>query len=458
MMTRSLVLLAVLGPAALAAQAPAVTGTVSYSLRRTPLAGAMVQLVGTGDASDGKRFGAVADSAGRFRIDSVTPGRYAATFFHPLLDSLGLEVSPRAMVVGAGAREAGELHLSTPSPATVLTTLCGPRAAGDSSGLVFGSVRLAADESPVAGATVTVSWSETLLEAKGARREERGVAARSSETGWFAICNVPTDAALLARATRAAPAGTSGSAESDVEPSGIRHLVLYVGGSGSAGTARASGVVRDERGAPVAGARVLLVGAEREAVTSEQGAWTLDSLPAGTQTFEARALGYTPVRTATRLADGQSSTVDLALGAKTPVLSTVEVKDAPRRKPMLAGFDERLRDNERLRRGHFITQEEIDRRGPSQITDMVAMIPSVNVRTARRRGDEVITGRRGCAMTVYLDGVRVIGKLGRETDAINRLIGPSQVAGIEVYATAMDAPPQYQPLNGLCGVVLIWTR
>ena len=61
-------------------------------------------------------------------------------------------------------------------------------------------------------------------------------------------------------------------------------------------------------------------------------------------------------------------------------------------------------------------------------------------------------------MTVYLDNVRITGKLGGRDDLVNDLALPTHVAAMEVYPRAVNAPPQYQPLNGACGVVLIWTK
>ncbi|HEX4934451.1 MAG TPA: hypothetical protein VFV33_14780, partial [Gemmatimonadaceae bacterium] len=40
-------------------------------------------------------------------------------------------------------------------------------------------------------------------------------------------------------------------------------------------------------------------------------------------------------------------------------------------------------------------------------------------------------------------------------DAIMR---PNDIEGIEVYKNVASAPPQYQPLDSSCGVILVWTR
>ena len=71
---------------------------------------------------------------------------------------------------------------------------------------------------------------------------------------------------------------------------------------------------------------------------------------------------------------------------------------------------------------------------------------------------DVILGSRDCVMTVYLDNVRITNRLRGPNDFVNELVPPSNMAAMEIYPRALNAPPQYQPLNGTCGVVLIWTK
>ena len=60
-------------------------------------------------------------------------------------------------------------------------------------------------------------------------------------------------------------------------------------------------------------------------------------------------------------------------------------------------------------------------------------------------------------MTVFLDRVRVVGRTGGD-DFVNEIVVPSSVAAMEIYPTGMGAPPEFQPMNGSCGVVLVWTK
>lgn len=61
----------------------------------------------------------------------------------------------------------------------------------------------------------------------------------------------------------------------------------------------------------------------------------------------------------------------------------------------------------------------------------------------------------GCKMTVSLDNMLIVGKVGGGPDDS---VSPTHVAAMEIYPRAINAPPAYQALNGTCGVVLIWTK
>jgi hypothetical protein len=125
-----------------------------------------------------------------------------------------------------------------------------------------------------------------------------------------------------------------------------------------------------------------------------------------------------------------------------------------------------MKDAERgINHGYFITPEDFERRKPNWVTQMAEGFPTVRTCAAATitcptgppRGD-IIVGARGCKMTVYLDNIRIVGRLGGGDDAVNEIVLPTHAAAMEIYPRAINAPPQYQPNNGTCGVVLIWTK
>ena len=146
------------------ASAGAVSGVVRDSISREPLAGAIVQLVSAdGVAREGKTV--MSDSAGRYTISGVAEGRYAIGFFHPMLDSLGLEPSLRE--VSVAARQSVRADLATPSPARLRAAICGAQSVSDSNGVVVGVVRDARDGEPAAGANVLGQWNELSFTSNG---------------------------------------------------------------------------------------------------------------------------------------------------------------------------------------------------------------------------------------------------------------------------------------------------
>jgi hypothetical protein len=74
----------------------------------------------------------------------------------------------------------------------------------------------------------------------------------------------------------------------------------------------------------------------------------------------------------------------------------------------------------------------------------------------------VPAGVNSCPMAVYVDGRRMNSLFepayGAYAWQLDEIIVPAHVAGIEIYASPLRAPPEYQTLNGLCGVVLVWTK
>ena len=127
------------------------------------------------------------------------------------------------------ARMFGTLDLATPSPRTIITTVCGPNAIGDSVGLLMGHVRRTGTSVPVDSATVTVEWGETIIEKNSVRQRNVAADARTLGPGWFAMCDAPADIELTVSAW--AGADSSGYVNVEVPRSGVSHVSFHVGGA-----------------------------------------------------------------------------------------------------------------------------------------------------------------------------------------------------------------------------------
>ncbi len=443
-----------------------VSGVVHDSIAAIPLGGASIQVVGASDEVLGQRFTATADSTGYFSIRNVPPGRYLAGFQHPRLDSLGLEIEERAITVTGGNVR---LDLGTPSSRTYIALVCPDAPSGS---LLVGHVREVGTQAPLVDASVVAVWSEldTTNVFTAQRNRERSI--QTSPSGWFALCGLPGEGAVLARA--AAGSDSSGFVRFAIPAASVHVTTFHVGGavrvtstgdsSGGGpqvawrGNARLSGIVRDERGQAMANARVSVWGTLGETTTDSRGRFTLGNLPGGTQTVEVRAIGFQLIEQAIMLSANDPATLDVRLRERVTELAGVNVRASAER-ARLKPFYERMRDSERgINHGYFITQEEIERRRPAFLTQLLENIPTVRVLRGKHPLDDMLLSTNRCRMTVYLDNIRIVKTLGGTDESVNRLVPPGHVAAIEVYPRSVTAPPQYQPLNGTCGIVLIWTK
>ena len=448
---------------ALGAQGSAVSGTVIDSIGGSVLRGASVQLLGAADSVLGKQFAAVSDSQGRFFMTSVPAGRYLAGFHHPLLDSLGLEIEERVFTVSGTQRR---LDLATPSPSTFIALVC----PDDRSGLLLvGHVRQTGTEAPMPNASVSATWTELDTTNVFAAQRNRERTMRTTPEGWYALCGLPADVAFLARGV--AGADTSGYVRLSTATGAVQVATFHVGGAvrGTAagedagppvvwrGEAQLSGMVRDDRGQPLANAQLSVWGTTAETATDSRGRFRLGGLPGGTQTVEVRAIGFQPVEQVVTLS-GQPVAVEIALRDRATELAGVNVT-ATAHRARLGRFYERMRDSERgINHGYFITEEDIERRKPAYVTQLFYNFPTVRVRAIGSPMEDDVLGTRECKMTVFVDNVRVVGTLSGKDEKINKLLPPSHVAAIEIYPRSVTAPPAYQSLNGTCGVILIWTK
>jgi hypothetical protein len=142
------------------------------------------------------------------------------------------------------------------------------------------------------------------------------------------------------------------------------------------GTARLAGVVRDDRGRPLTRARVLVVGTGREATTGEAGRFVLDSLPGGSWTAEARAIGFTPVRTPVTLRGERSASVAFGFAARVEALDRVVVMGKATQRSRL--LDELL---QRRRRGfgRLYMADDLARLNPLRVSDVLRTAPGVRL-------------------------------------------------------------------------------
>ncbi len=138
---------------------------------------------------------------------------------------------------------------------------------------------------------------------------------------------------------------------------------------------RIMGVFDDVTGQPIVDAEVVDVSSNMKAITSSTGMIPLTWLAQGTTILQVRKLGYAskliPVTVAP--ADTEPITVVLKpMGTVLPEVVTTEKAPANRK---MVDFEARRRQG----LGHYLTQDQLDRRVGSRLSDILPMIGSIRI-------------------------------------------------------------------------------
>lgn len=239
-------------------------------------------------------------------------------------------------------------------------------------------------------------------------------------------------------------------------------LVPLAPATARAQTADAGGAadvrVLGPRGTAVVGAQVTLTPVRaapglvfaRGGTTGDDGRVRLTGLPDGRATLAVRRIGYRPVSLDVTLP--VTAPVDVQMEAVPQQLAEVVVRGTSR-----GPYTGRMGDFRRRRDlgfGRFFTAEDIDRRHPVVTSDMLRMVPGVNVQTRGFQSAITIRGNM-CAPLVWIDGSpATAGYL--DVDAF----APSSLAGIEVYSGVSTVPVELRGPRGegSCGVIALWSR
>jgi len=427
-----------------------VSGVVRDSIARTPLVGAVVQLVAVDSAVRVGRS-ALSDSLGRFTLTDVPAGRYTLGFFHPMLDSLGLEPPTREVLVDG--RQPVAADLAIPSPARLRAAICGPQSSPAPGALVMGIIRDARTGAAAGGVTVTGEWLEFSIAPGILGRRIPRVVATTAESGWFAMCDVPGAGTIALMATRGAD--STDLIEAEVPEERFLRRELYLGPGRAAGphAGQLTGtVVTAGDGTPLAGAVVRMPSGPGTRA-NERGEWALADVPVGTRMLEVRAIGYYPERSVVDVMAG-TAPIRTTLATLQSTLDTVRIT-ASRLTVNMRGFEERRRSGT----GRYLTAEYIADRRPFFASEILRMVPSIRV-DRNGPGETAITMRGHsvadrCSPAVYMDG-NYMSILS--ADDIDNWVTPEEIAGIEIY-TGPGIPPQFNKgLADSCGSIVIWTK
>ncbi|MCX5756752.1 MAG: carboxypeptidase regulatory-like domain-containing protein [Gemmatimonadetes bacterium] len=446
----------------------AISGVIYDSLKlRGPLRDVSVMLTELNRVT-------TADARGRFKFDSVPDGQYHVTFFYSALDSLGIG-GPIATITVSNGRPA-EAYLTTPSPAELYRRLCGPPK-DPSVAAVLGHVRDVDTGQPIADANVETFWAEFEYVSRNFRRRTFKAITRSGPQGAFILCGVPADVPLditvRSGVFEAGPVtvthGRDVVARRDIAVSRrdsaaradtmrlVRDSTHIPIGSGVV-----RGTLRDRNGKTVADAPVRIVADARETRSGPDGKFVLTGVPAGTRTVEARAIGYGPATNEVDVPTGGTANADILFDRRAQELKAITVVgQRPRRD--IEGFAVRQREG----LGKYVTDDDLKRRPVSRVGD--AILRSGNVTydltsvgpELKMRATGSMTNDSRCIPNFFLDGMLIPapeqGMRQTMLQAIEAMVNPEDVRGIEIYGGLGGIPPEFNRNNG-CGTIVIWTR
>jgi hypothetical protein len=412
------------------------------------------------------------DSTGAFRVEGLPAGQWAVAFMHPRLELLGMQPPVRLVEVRDGQVTRGDLAIA--SGPSIVRASCEP-AAGDSSGLVLGRVLDARSRLPVSGSLVSITWGETVIEGSRLQQVRKEQTVNADADGRFAICGVPTDVTVGVAAGK--DSLVSGLVQFDVPANGLVARELLVGiaevvatetvdrndPSAAAvpqrrGTARLVGQVRTGGGEPFGQVVVGVHGSMSSDTTDSEGRFVLEELPPGTATFEARAIGFVPVRRPVDLVSERTDTVSVQLRDQLPVLEEVRVFGSRRAaRGELADFMRRRA----IGTGRYLTPADVEARQAFDATDLVRTLPGVRIVNSLFDRTVLI---RDCPANVWLNGFYI----QNGASDLAWLVRPVDIGAVEVYSSAVTTPVEFQRLGmssgtgsvteAACGTIVIWTK
>lgn len=235
------------------------------------------------------------------------------------------------------------------------------------------------------------------------------------------------------------------------------------------GTIQLSGrVMENESEVAVAGVRVeILTSGGRvlnRVLTDDDGGFRFVVPQHAGYRFRADRIGYANVTTPILWTDEHHTLeIEIRMDPQAVLLAPLEVTAWSRRvrpSPVTEGFRDRMASGI----GYFFTRQDIERRAPSFVTDILAAVPGVHLQSAGRGNRRHIymtrTGDR-CPAQIFVDGFLLNGRSRLTADpdfTLDDAVSPNSVEGIEVYHGLGTVPAQFLNPDSRCGAVVVWTR
>ena len=439
-----------------------VTGVAVDSIRGGYLRGAIVSVSGT-------TVSAITDSAGRFRIDSVTPGMRHLELLHPLLDSIALRVRSPDRQLNAG--DTTRFILSVPAARTIVEAKCTAQEIARGKAALVGTVLDADTETPSSGATVSVEWLEYQLGRRSMNRLPQRRIGTVRNDGTYRVCGIPDDLTTGAIAIRGADSTASvpvnfsnqlAVVSFKLQPPGTPTPAASAQPLDSTSTLSGRGIavltgrVLDPSGAPLATARVAVEADDAATTTDNQGAFRLGGLRTGTRPLSVRRLGFASKDVPVDVSLTTARSVTVTLERYVAILDAVRISAIRDIGLQRVGFSDRQRSSF----GKFFGPDDIDRRNPQRLSTLLETVASLRMGTSAE-GKRYVTGRLNGCVGYFVDGMRWFSTNPTDMDqSPDAFLSGAELGAVEVY-DQLSAPAEfirYSSRGEPCAVVVIWSK
>ena len=357
---------------------------------------------------------------------------------------------------GSGAIEADVAALTE---APVCTEI---RPDSEPAATVFGTVF---ELPPVrsSGAQVTARWREEFRTVGRTDFQwvERELTSTTADDGFYSFCSLPRLRLIRLQAAKEGRETPTVGARVPWEADRARVNLQFVESPPRAAPRRTIPIrIVGPGGTPIPVA-VVDAGAGVTRVADSSGIAHLPQLAADAARIRVRRIGFAVLDTVLSLrVDGNLSVELHPLGQLLDAVTVTAAASAPL---VRTGFYDRV---QRVQRGaitaEFVTPEEIEGRGATQVSDLLRGRRTITVTRGLAPVRTIVKGRGGCDMTILLDGQRVRSDDAGGGDgavAIDDLVSGRSVMAIEIYPSTANAPSELVPLTGggSCGILAIWT-
>lgn len=231
-------------------------------------------------------------------------------------------------------------------------------------------------------------------------------------------------------------------------------------------------VVDDATQRPLGDAQVALHGASGRYLgrteTAGDGTFEFEVSSVSAVRIDARRISYKSNLTPLLHFDGRTFfQVEIRLDPDAILLAPLEVlawsKVEP--SPFLESFKQRVETG----MGIYITREQIEKRRPSRVADLLREVPGVAVtgsgggnRPTIQVGRSLVTP--DCPTQIWVDGFLMNRRFGGRNGGptadfrLDDAVSPLSIEGIEIYRGLGSVPAEFLNPDAKCGVIAVWTR